>query len=221
MQRKAQPVVSETRPERLSPERILTAALGVVEREGLDALSMRRLAEELDVWPMAVYRYYRDKDELLDAMVDAASGGVPLPDGSRSWREQLLELLTATRSALGRYAGGVDIPVGRALLSPSGLRMSEAGVRALIAAGLEPGEAARAWRALFAYAVGMPPLAGADPGKVAREARVALAALSPEEYPSLAAVGDALAGAAEDQSEFEYGLERLLDGLEARTRAKT
>ena len=50
-----------TRGARLSRERIVEAALGIVEREGLGALSMRRLAQELDVWPMSVYRYFRDK----------------------------------------------------------------------------------------------------------------------------------------------------------------
>ncbi len=55
---------------RLSRERILDAALELVVDDGWNGLSMRRLAQELDVWPMAVYRYFRDKDELLDAVVE-------------------------------------------------------------------------------------------------------------------------------------------------------
>ena len=181
---KRKPQATSTTRTQLSPERILDAALEVVEGEGLDALSMRRLAEELDVWPMAVYRYFRDKEELLEAIVDAAAGEVPAPDGSGSWREEIGELLAGARSALRRYTG-TGIPVERVLLTSSGLRMSEAGVGILAHAGLEPDEAARAWRALFAYAVGAPPLThtGSD---------------------------DAI----------EYGLERLLDGLEARMGAR-
>ena len=168
---------------KLSRERILDAALAVVEGEGWDALSMRRLAQELDVWPMAVYRYFRDKEELLEAIVDAAAGEVRAPDGSGSWREEISDLLAGARSALRRYTA-TGIPLERVLLTPSGLRMSEAAVGILAHAGLEPDEAARAWRALFAYAVGAPPLT-----------------------------------AGESDDAIEYGLERLLDGLEARMRA--
>jgi TetR/AcrR family tetracycline transcriptional repressor len=52
----------------LSRERIVDAAFRLLEQDGWDALSMRRLAQELDVWPMAVYRYFRDKDELVEAL---------------------------------------------------------------------------------------------------------------------------------------------------------
>ena len=193
----------------------------MAEEDGLDALSMRRLAQELDVWPMAVYRYFRDKDALLDAMVDTAAARAALPDGSGEWREELRELLESARGVLSRYTGGLGLPVARALLTPSGLRMSEAGIRALAGAGLDPEEAARAWRALFSYAVAVPSLDGGEAADAATSARVAIAGLSREEYPALAAAAEAFASAAEADAEFRYGLERLLDGLEARTQAGT
>ena len=195
----------------------MSAALEVVEADGLEGLSMRRLAQELDVWPMAVYRYFRDKDELLDAMVDAAGAQVELPDGTAPWREEIGALLLRARSELRRYGGGLGIPLGRLLLTPSGLRISEAGIATLACAGLEPEEAARAWRALFSYAVGA--AAEPDADEAARRARVALAGLSEDEYPALAAAVDGFAGANEPEAELEYGLERLLDGLEARVAA--
>src|SRR4051794_17134970 len=76
-------------PVPLSRERILDGALRLIEREGLGALSMRRLAQELDVWPMAVYHYFRDKAELLDAVAASAAGLVELPSPGDSWRGRL------------------------------------------------------------------------------------------------------------------------------------
>src|SRR3954466_1280852 len=70
----------------LSRERIIDAAVGLLEEDGWDALSMRRLAQELDVWPMAVYRYFRDKDELVDALVDHAAARMELPGAEGHWR---------------------------------------------------------------------------------------------------------------------------------------
>jgi AcrR family transcriptional regulator len=155
----------------LSRERILDVALDLVEQDGWNGLSMRRLAQELDVWPMAVYRYFRDKDELLEAMAEAAAERVSLPSGRGSWRTQMRQLLNESRSALGGQ------PASRALLAPAGVRLSEAGLRILHDAGLAEADAAKAWRALFAYTLGF---------------------------------------SAEEDAEFDFGLECLLDGLEAR-----
>src|SRR3954447_784796 len=65
---------SQDQPSGLSRVRILEAALGIAEHEGIESLSMRRLALELDVWPMSVYRYFQDKDALLDAMAADVAG---------------------------------------------------------------------------------------------------------------------------------------------------
>ena len=66
----------KSEPTRLSRQRIVATSFGLLEREGWEALSMRRLAQELDVWPMAVYRYFHDKDELVDALVGHAVEGL-------------------------------------------------------------------------------------------------------------------------------------------------
>ena len=98
---------------RLSRDRIVEAALGLVEREGWDALSMRRLAQELDVWPMAVYRYFQDKDALVEGLVDAAAESVELPGRRGSWRTRMRALLHGARDALRRPPGGLAIGAGR------------------------------------------------------------------------------------------------------------
>ncbi len=131
-------------------------------------------------------------------------------------RNEKLSSTIATPRTLGHYIGGLGIPVARVLLTGSGLRMSEAGIRALTRAGLAPDEAARAWRVLFTYAIATPARAAADDGEAATAVRVALAGLPPDEYPALAGAAEAFAAAGDDEVEFRYGLERLLDGVEAR-----
>jgi AcrR family transcriptional regulator len=160
---------------RLSRDRIVEAALGVVEREGWDALSMRRLAQELDVWPMAVYRYFQDKDALVEGLIDAAAESVELPARRGSWRTRMKALLHEARRALRRPSGELAIAA-----ASGNERLAEAGLDLLAEAGLRPGEATGAWQALFGYAVGFPALDGDELGA------------------------------------FDYGLERLLDGIESR-----
>ena len=143
----------------LSRERILDAALRLVEKDGPDRLSMRRLAQTLDVWPMALYRYFEDKDALLDAIVERAADDVTRPGEEGSWRERMRELLHGAREALGR--GGLGERLPRALLTPGVARLSEEGLEILRAAGFSEDEAQRAWNALLSYTVGADAL-GAD-----------------------------------------------------------
>jgi AcrR family transcriptional regulator len=204
-----------TQPTGLSSERILAVARAIAEREGIEALSMRRLAQELDVWPMSVYRYFDDKDALLDAMAAAAAGEVAEPSLRGSWRSQMHALLVdAKRTIAG--SPGVAARLPRALLTPAGLRLSEAGMAILTAAGFSPAEAASAWRVLWSYTFGFATFRVES----ARSVRAAVAGLPEDEYPALAEAGDELAAALADDSEFDQGLERVLDGIEQRLPAR-
>jgi AcrR family transcriptional regulator len=143
-------------PPGLSEERIVAAALAIVDEHGWEAFSMRRLAQELDVWPMAVYRYFRDKDELIDAVVGAAAERVELPTED-DWRERLRALLIEARAALG------DLDrdrAARALDTPAAKRLSAAAHGALAEGGFDRRTGDRMWRALFGYAIGYPGFAG-------------------------------------------------------------
>lgn len=217
MARRSSPPRSATPEPRLSRERIVEVALGLVDREGLAALSMRRLAQELDVWPMSLYTYFRDKDELLDAVAAGAAQAVAVPDRRGSWQEQMRTLLHDTRRALGADAGGLATRRPRAALSPGLLRVSEVGLSILGRAGFSRMEAASAWRALLSYAFGFavvsPP---GDPRMAAQGVRAVIAALPADEYPSLVDAADELAAALSAEAEFDAGLDRLLEGLAAR-----
>jgi AcrR family transcriptional regulator len=157
----AQP--SERGPARLSRERIIEAVFRLLEREGWEALSMRRLAQELDVWPMAVYRYFYDKDELVDALVAHVIQEIDLPSARGTWRARLRRLLEAVRGALERLPPQLRPRLGIALLGADTPRVSDAALEILESAGFGAGDARRAWAALAAYAVGFVEIARATP----------------------------------------------------------
>jgi TetR/AcrR family transcriptional regulator, tetracycline repressor protein len=202
---------SQAQPSGLSRERILEVALELAAADGVEALSMRRLAQELDVWPMSVYRYFQDKDALLDAM--AADLIEQLPELARggSWRERMHGLLEETARRLAD-APGLAARLPRAFLAEGALRLPEAGMAILLDAGFERAHAASAWRALWSYTFGFATF-GIES---ARAVRAAVAGLHEDEYPALADAGEAYADALSSDDEFAAGLDRLLDGLEAR-----
>lgn len=184
----------------------------------MSALTMRRVADELGVGTMTLYTYFRNKRELIDAVVDLAVGAPPTaPSTTGSWREQLEALLRASREKLVRHPALVALRAQQPVLQPSALRLTEAAMAILVQAGFPHDEAAHSFRLLFTYTMGFaafnPPTADAD---ARRAARVAIAALPPEEYPTLATASEHLADAMGGQDTYEYGLARILDGLQAR-----
>jgi AcrR family transcriptional regulator len=204
-------------PTALTRERVAAAALELVDRDGLDGLSMRRLAEVLGVGTMTLYGYFRSKSELLDAVVDAAvsDSAAELPAGD--WRDQLRALLTTARRSLVRHPALVEIRVRQPVLRPEALRFAEAGLRILRGAGFERREAALAFRLLFSYSFGYAAFSPAEAVEEDRAAATAaLRALPPEDYPELSAASAEAARAMGGEEAFEYGLDRILDGLERR-----
>jgi AcrR family transcriptional regulator len=135
----------------LSRELITSTALDVVARDGLAALSMRRLAQELDVWPMSVYRHFRDKEDLLDAVAAAGADEMAMPRGRGSRQKRVAALATEARAMLERQPTDLR---RRALASAGLVRLSDAAREALADGGLPLEDAAVAWHAVLAYVVG-------------------------------------------------------------------
>jgi AcrR family transcriptional regulator len=204
----------------LSRERVAEVALTFIEQNGPEALSMRRLAEELAIGTMTLYGYFRDKDELLDAVVDAAAARIEIPSRRGTWKSQIRALMDRIRTALTEHPIGVLLRLERPMWSPGALRVSEAGVRILREAGFSRAEAARAYRSLFNYTFGF---AAFSPREVSEEVRrkalAALAALPQDEYPALIEARSELADAVGGEAQFQHGLDLLLDGLEAKLKA--
>lgn len=206
------------RPALLDAEAIAETALAIADREGLDALSMRRLASDLGVATMTVYNYFPTKDALLEAMVDiAVSEPEPAVAGIDGWRSQLTAMLLAVRANLQRHPALVELRLRRPILRPEALRFSEQALVILTGAGLPPDDAARCFRLLFVYVFGFAALSPADRYPGARdEARAAIGALDPERYPALTAVADTAVDAMGGDAQFAHGVELVLDGIAAR-----
>jgi AcrR family transcriptional regulator len=216
-----EPMNSTSTPTRrrrsLSPRRVTEAALELAREGGVDAITMRRLAHRLDVGTMTLYGYFRNKDELIDAMTDAVTEDANIAVGEGSWREQLGELLRGIRRALDEHPVGVEIRRRRPILSPSALRVSEAGLQILERAGFGRADAARAYRTLWLYVFGFAAFnSPEDPADLKRHVRGALAALPLDEYPLLTSGVDEAVSAMAGNEQFEFGLDLLLDGIEAK-----
>jgi AcrR family transcriptional regulator len=170
---------------------------------------------------MTLYGHFRDKRELLDAVIDAAVTDTELPRFEGSWRDQVRQFAAYSEQLFARHPSVVDIWARQPVLGQASLRNVEAGVGILVAAGFEPEEAVKAFRLLVTYTFGfalfnMPRSA---PGE--REAaRAALGSLPPEEYARLRETAGPFSGAMAGDDTFAYGLERILDGLEASLAAK-
>jgi AcrR family transcriptional regulator len=199
----------------LTHERILDTALALLDREGLDGFSMRRLADGLGVGTMTIYGYFRTKDRLLDALVDHVAGAVPPVSGEGSWRDQVRVLVLAIRRTHLLHPAIVELRLRRPLLSTGALDLTEAGMRILRGAGFSRRDAARAYRTLFIYTFGFAAFGPWNGGEAERDQTIrAVAALPAERYPALTDAAAEAAEAMADERVFEFGLDRLLDGLE-------
>jgi AcrR family transcriptional regulator len=206
---------------RLSREQVASAALELLDRDGLEALSMRRLADHLGVGTMTLYGYFRSKDELLDAVIDAAVAEREPLSFDGTWQEQIRRLMQGSRRNLGRHPGLVKVRADRPVLQPEALRFAETGMAILRRAGFGRTDAARAFRLLFTYVFGyvsFSPDETADEAR--RESRAATAALPADEYPTLSESSEELADAMAGEETFDFGLDRIIDGLETRLRSR-
>ena len=202
----------------LSRDAIARVALRIADTEGVEALSMRRLATELGVSAMALYRHVRDKDDLIDAAVEvaAAEQRIEIEPGA-DWRATVAAIMGGIRARLHEHPGGIRMRLGRPMLTPAALELTETALRAMHEAGFTREEAARAYRSLFNYTFGSATFNAPDDVDAARRfARGALASLPEDAYPALtSSIAEAAATVGGDE-QFAFGLELLLDGLQVR-----
>jgi AcrR family transcriptional regulator len=204
------------RPPRLSREAIVDAAAAVVAAEGIDALTMRRVADELSASPMAIYRHVRDKDELLVALLDRLAAAVPrarLPDEPQA---RLLAACRLMRDGLAEHPWIVDVLAAGDLIAPSILWVMEEIVAGFVACGLDHAAAADGYRAVWQFTVGELMIhRGLDRMRALGRPPYVLGVLTsvdPAELPTLAALAPYWASAREHDS-YDVGLRALVDGL--------
>ncbi|WP_328621886.1 TetR/AcrR family transcriptional regulator [Streptomyces sp. NBC_00354] len=196
----------------LSRDRIVEAAGALVDAEGLEAVSTRRLAAALGVSGPSLYNHFRTKDEILDAVADAVSARVDLsmfePGAGRDWQTALRDWAHSYRDALSDHPNIVPVLARGPGRRPAGLRLADAVFGAMTAAGWPPAQATRIG-ALMRYFI-----LGSAVGSFARGFVDDEAAYDPLDYPHLGQAHLLAERQREvDEGAFETGLAALLDGL--------
>jgi AcrR family transcriptional regulator len=209
---------SKRRPT-LSRDRVLKAAITLADRDGIESLSMRKLGHKLGVEAMSLYNHVRNKEDMLDGMVDVVFSEIDLPPGGVDWRTAMRQRAISVHKVLLRHAWANGLMESRTTPGPANLRHHDAVLESLRGAGLSVEMAAHAYSILDGYIYGFTltesTLPFRNPGEVAEVAENIMEGFRPGEYPHLAemAMDRAMKPGYNYGDEFEYGLDLILDGI--------
>jgi AcrR family transcriptional regulator len=218
----------------LSLARIVDAAVRVADREGMDAVSMGRVAGELGAAPMSLYRHVSSKEELLRLMVDAAWGDSPGPLApGESWRDGLSRWAWALRDSGRRHPWAVRVPISGLPIMPREVAWFENALACMAGTGLTEARKASVITLLAGYVRNLATTeadiaaaiaaSGLSPAEwMSSYPRMLGQLTDPERFPALTAFIAAGVFDAEDgpDDEFVFGLDRILDGVEALVRSR-
>ena len=206
------------RPRSLSSDDIGAAGLAVVDRDGLGAVTIRSVAAELGLAPMALYRYVESRDELDGLIVDQVVRGIDARVSARaSWPTRITTIALRIRDAVDDHPGIVPLLVARRHLTLASLECGEVILAALADAGLSGRARTIAFRAILAYIVGA--VQTGQLGSLSGPGTSTIAALDPERYPNLTDAA-AFAPSIDADAELVGGLDILLRGLGAPPRRR-
>jgi len=201
---------------------VLRAAIAHADKRGAEELTMRKLAKALGIEAMSLYNHVANKDDLLDGMVDLVFSEIEPPDPDGDWKEELRKRALSTRAALARHPWAIGQMEGRTDHGPANLRIHDAVLGCLRAAGFSLEMTVHAYSVQDAYIYGFAlqetDMASRTPEDFAAEAQRQMrdyeAVLG--DYPHLVeVVGGHVAEAGYDYAtEFLFGLDVILDGLE-------
>lgn len=214
----------ESRPQRkrasLDRDSIVAAAVRIIDAEGVDALSMRRLGVELGSGATSVYRHVRDKNELIDLAFDAITGELAPPEPGTTWEDTLVASARGVRELFHRHRNFVLVIGHRASLGPHTLALLERLLGNLRSAGFADQTAYHAISAITNYATGFVVLeivpglrggGGADNPEYRELLSVHVGRLPLHLYPNVAAVAPLMIG--KDEEDFEYGVQAIISGI--------
>ncbi|MWK39974.1 TetR family transcriptional regulator [Actinomadura sp. J1-007] len=202
---------------------MLEAAVRVADRGGVDAITMRRVAQELGVEAMSLYHHVRNKEAILDGVVDVVFAAIELPrDGSDDWRDAIRARAASAREVLARHSWALGLMDSRRNPGPATLRHHDAVLGVLRRAGFSLPMAAHAVSLIDSYVGGFvlqeANLPVTTPDDVGEVAGGILEHLPADDLPYLTEmiVDHALRPGYDHTGEFGYGLDLILDALEAR-----
>ena len=206
----------------LSRERILRTAVELADEGGIEAATMRRIAQELEVVPMALYRHVANKDELLDGMIDLVVGEVDPPDSSVGWKRAVRARILSARRALLRHPWASRVMETKTSPTPTVLAYMDSMIGLFRAGGFSMDLTHHVMHTMGSRAFGFSQElfndgADVDPATEA-EMWTALAGTYPSIYELFLTVnhedGSVVGPGCDDQYEFEFALDLLLDGIE-------
>lgn len=205
------------RPARLSRAAVISAAAALVDADGIDALTMRRVADELGASPMALYRHVRDKDELLVLLLDRLVANMRRPPLPSDPRRRVVVLLGWIRDGLAESPWVVGVLASGDLMAPAVLWAVEGIHAALGELGLDPMAAASAYRVLWRYTIGGLTIETKTAANPALRDRPSMQAtmfdtLDEREFPALTAVARAR-GSDRQRGSYAGDIDAILGGL--------
>ena len=208
---------------RLSREVIVACAVALADHEGLEAVTIRRLAQEQGVTPMAMYWHFSDKDSLLDGIADALVGAVELPEpGDQEWHVELHGILAAFLEAIRPHPAVAGLALRRILTSEPGLAIAERALGLLRRAGFSAERAAEVGSFVLCAVITLvtsepgragPVLQGEAREQMLRNKRASLESLSPARYPNVLASAPALIACPDVDEYFGLNLDLLIQGV--------
>jgi AcrR family transcriptional regulator len=203
---------------KLTRDKILRAAVRLADRGGIDAISMRKLAQSLGVEAMSLYNHVANKDEVLDGITDLVVGEIALPPRGGDWKDAMRARARSAHEVVLRHPWATMLIVSRMNIGPGMLRYIDATLAVLRDAGFSYELADRAWNAMDSHIYGFTlqqlnfPL---DPSEYASAAREYLPLLPADQYPHMRALSElVIAGQHSGVHDFDFGLDLLLDGLD-------
>ena len=204
----------------LSRERVLRVAFERTDTDGIEALSMRKLAQELGVEAMSLYRHVRNKGEIVDGMIDLVFGEIGLPPPDMDWKMAMRQRAISAREVLARHPWAIGLMESRSTPGPATLQHHDAVIGCLRDAGFSIAVAAHAYSVLDSYIYGFALQQASLPFKTPTQAAEVADSIRrqfpTDAYPHLTelAVKHVLQPGYDYADEFEFGLDLILDGLE-------
>ena len=202
----------------LTRQKVLRAALKMADKGGIEALSMRNLAQALKVEAMSLYNHVKGKEDILDGLVELVAGEIELPTVGGEWREAMRRRAMSAHAALTRHPWATMLFVSRMNIGPNMLRYVDATIWSLRNAGFSYPDADHAWNALDAFIYGFTlqkrnfPL---EPEQYAAAAKQFLPMIPARQFPGLNGMSqEVIAGRHDGLHQLEFGLELILAGLE-------